>query len=971
MSDTNEPKPRTTPQPVLNAQAALAQLRAQDAQLAARIATLLPGYAVRMDQRGEDTSVAALIAAAQRGPAALKEIFAQAAAPLTLHERYTKWIADNRPPSAPRPQRDYGDYNAVTDEFGMRAAFPPMGWYARDMYEMDRMAYEMDRHITPREARHQHAMMSRHADDMARHRNLQERAYQALREPNARKQLDMVRSFLEDAPARLALHFLGSLAKMNKFDLLTDLLHDLPGHFGDRYEMEHFSYSVLYPALSNLPKSEGFLLQLMRTQRWHDRRMASHLVMNIVSSRGMSAPALHALLDMPSLPLEDEQWLGVAMRLTKKEDLLHKAMSRLGPDCAQAIKGQHRYEAAKQFATTMPAQSLKDLFEHPVFTATAWDKLLLGYAPSMRADVIDLIAQKLEPGWARKIDLEQVSINFMSIDSARAFLACFPDDDLKEIFAELVVRASCKYNANEMTPAPLLQALSEHRYFAHVPVFKTLVREDIYSTQPRALTRLLNCMDLTQLSEEQRGEIMRVHKHDCHSAVPLVLSGPCPQDDKNKALQRVAARLAEGEEYAYPAYLLVKYGADPAVLNDVQRALLAEQRSAYDNWQRVTRTLPPRGLPSYDPAPFKAPLLASVVDIMKTEEYSGAAANIFAYRAAALLQSEERILQYLQKWGDAKSRQPLHNLLQKAELPKGDLSGVNLNDWGDAILRHGPEMAKLVKFCKSIPSPARSDDGTSWSLAKTREIAAQYVYARGGEHSELAALCHKHSVSEANFNAALDIVARTPAHEKNLPALSIAGKDFGLPNARFRLLDSGDIRGLFMGELTDCCQSIGGAGAKCATHGFTSPNGGFYVVETDKGEIIGQTWAWRGEKGELVFDSLEMLKGRVSPQQWQDLVTQVVRQIGARKAQHGITAFMIGTSGETPSSFGKLYPRAAAQQPIHGYAMYATAVPAQKPEQQREPAQPCDYSGYRDSKAQYIIWQKGAKKAPEKAAKPK
>lgn len=72
-------------------------------------------------------------------------------------------------------------------------------------------------------------------------------------------------------------------------------------------------------------------------------------------------------------------------------------------------------------------------------------------------------------------------------------------------------------------------------------------------------------------------------------------------------------------------------------------------------------------------------------------------------------------------------------------------------------------------------------------------------------------------------------------------------------------LDDLDPRGLTLGQHTDCCQYIGGAGRSSAKHGYTKPNGGFYVV-TKEGDdrIQSQAWVWRyGDM--LVLDNIESL----------------------------------------------------------------------------------------------------------------
>jgi Acetyltransferases len=98
-----------------------------------------------------------------------------------------------------------------------------------------------------------------------------------------------------------------------------------------------------------------------------------------------------------------------------------------------------------------------------------------------------------------------------------------------------------------------------------------------------------------------------------------------------------------------------------------------------------------------------------------------------------------------------------------------------------------------------------------------------------------------------------------------------------------------------------------------------------------QGEIIGQSWAWRGTKGELVFDSLETLGNRVNRNQWQ----KVMEAFSARLAQqdgHDVTTVLIGTGGETPAL---------------PYTTFKTDTTR---------ATPYDYRGYRDSTSgQYLV----------------
>ncbi len=292
-------------------------------------------------------------------------------------------------------------------------------------------------------------------------------------------------------------------------------------------------------------------------------------------------------------------------------------------------------------------------------------------------------------------------------------------------------------------------------------------------------------------------------------------------------------------------------------------------------------------------------------------------------------------LQYLEKHGQA-GKEPLHDLIQMIKLPQNRTSEMNLADWGDAVLKCGPSMARLVKFADKLPVPVsvKIDGGKTWSMQKTREAVAEFAYEKAAKNPALALLCLEHAVEERDFNRALELSKKAPKI-KNVPDIVIDGAEFDMPGAVFHRLAPDDIRGLFLGELTDCCQSIGGVGQQCATHGFTSKDGGFYVVEKkDDHRIVGQSWGWRGTKKELVLDSDETLGKSMTAAQWLKLTLAFKEAL--EKKPGDVTALHLGKGGGTPKSL---------------LAAFKDAV---------NPAKLRNYTGYRDSKEQVVVWRRPA-----------
>ena len=124
-------------------------------------------------------------------------------------------------------------------------------------------------------------------------------------------------------------------------------------------------------------------------------------------------------------------------------------------------------------------------------------------------------------------------------------------------------------------------------------------------------------------------------------------------------------------------------------------------------------------------------------------------------------------------------------------------------------------------------------------------------------HDRLLAIeCKKHKVSQMQFQNIQDRVLKIKKNREQYE--SIPAVESECNGYRMYRLDKEDYRGLFLGEYTNCCQTIGNAGGFCAWHGFQETNGAFYVVEDKKGKIVAQSWVWR-HNDEVVFDNIECL----------------------------------------------------------------------------------------------------------------
>lgn len=175
-----------------------------------------------------------------------------------------------------------------------------------------------------------------------------------------------------------------------------------------------------------------------------------------------------------------------------------------------------------------------------------------------------------------------------------------------------------------------------------------------------------------------------------------------------------------------------------------------------------------------------------------------------------------------------------------------------------------------------------------------------------------------------------------------IPDVKIDGKDTGYPGYYIMKVPVMDelqaARAACLGKITHNCQSLSGElGEPCVVHGLTDPHGGFYVLckgdvnhPDINDELIGQCWAWRGEQGGIVFDSIElsgMDDATLRPQL--DITTTMFRAFGKKLVDENHTSRVL--SG---TYFG-----------FSNYVLVSRNVPALE-----SPETPVGYTEKRDSR---------------------
>jgi hypothetical protein len=365
------------------------------------------------------------------------------------------------------------------------------------------------------------------------------------------------------------------------------------------------------------------------------------------------------------------------------------------------------------------------------------------------------------------------------------------------------------------------------------------------------------------------------------------------------------------------------------------------------SWDQRVGMSPPLGLNGHScygvkPATLAWAMQKTAQEAQQNGGYSlnlstQAAMNVHGYKLAVAFGSPDRIERYVTKHireKDSTNTQPYHDAAQ-FDLPQEP--GWPIPTWGDTLLRHGPKMARFIRFAeKGLPPPV--------SVSKAVEKYAGMVYRQGAEDPELAEICLSLNLDEDDFTAALAARKGVNAQmaSSNIPNLSITGDRFGLPGYTWRRANPGDARILVAGEMVNCCQHVNGVGNEAAIHSATSPDGACFFLEKDgetkrsTASVVAISWAWRGQRDELCFDSFEAV-GPGYRQHFPALMEATRDEL--HRSHPSVTTVTVGAGGGTPKV---AWPRMEADD--------------------KETPVPRAFEGYRDSHQQFLLLAASKKK---------
>lgn len=270
---------------------------------------------------------------------------------------------------------------------------------------------------------------------------------------------------------------------------------------------------------------------------------------------------------------------------------------------------------------------------------------------------------------------------------------------------------------------------------------------------------------------------------------------------------------------------------------------------------------------------------------------------------------------------------PFHNsLLVKLDLPHAE----KIHDregWLKFIEKNGVSSFEYLNMADKIEKKISEQSfprklSAPKDMAEAIKTAALCRYQYLHYDPDFAALCHKYKVSEARFNQCLIYLYKSeePRWPKkstdSIPDIQIKGHD-DAEGYYWVKLPARDKRALILGDITDCCQSIGGESEQCVKDAVSLGNNALYVLLKKRGkkqdvavinshgeinydnfQIIGQSYVWKSKMGNLCLDSIECMKDSIPEAALQNITTELANSVMQENSDiHYVT---VGRGGKTP-----------------------------------------------------------------------
>lgn len=338
---------------------------------------------------------------------------------------------------------------------------------------------------------------------------------------------------------------------------------------------------------------------------------------------------------------------------------------------------------------------------------------------------------------------------------------------------------------------------------------------------------------------------------------------------------------------------------------------------------------------------------AIFVESSSLEEVGARAYKIMVLFSPDDLATEEDNASYLTKNLDkfvkshmSSKASPIHDIGMH-DLPRHDpeSSQFDFTFWksklslfGYELIKHFSDIETLAEYIKQAQRQDGDlevdDNSIPQSKAALKHLIDKSIYGEGEDYAKLVQIYKFYNVPKNIYARTLELIRKGNLKISDEGDLVSKEEEFvpdvvvEITSDKYYLvkLPSNNLRGLVLGHISDCCQSVGGEEENSTLQGVTMSSSGFYVfikvsekdfdadnIDWDNFEvkdgrptgnrIIGQSYVWKGANGGLVLDSIEILEGFGKELDIANTLDKLFRGISG--ADTSITRLMIGKGGST------------------------------------------------------------------------
>jgi hypothetical protein len=289
-------------------------------------------------------------------------------------------------------------------------------------------------------------------------------------------------------------------------------------------------------------------------------------------------------------------------------------------------------------------------------------------------------------------------------------------------------------------------------------------------------------------------------------------------------------------------------------------------------WREAQMQVPDtKEAPRHPPTNFDQEIYERLLPAMQHYKSleNGGDAQYHAMKLAILFPTINKASKYLNNHAHGKS--PVHDaclfiLPQEGQWDKELWANLAVR-WGNGALRWLPFAPKLEAAVAKMNEGKHRRDHFKLSECRPsdlRRLAHEHCsYEQKAQNPQLAEMLFDNGVPEKYFEESLELTkefekaAQQGAKvDRDVPTITIDGKDIGHAGYQLNTLPAGDPRNLWMGQFVNSCMHIASEGRNLALAMFQEPHAASYVVQRKSdNEIVASFHTWMSKAGNIVLNT--------------------------------------------------------------------------------------------------------------------